>query len=85
MSEPDEVTLADPADAYTFTVGMPLVLDNGALRRATWRDRVRRRLRRLLWWREARSEVSAIDHGAGSVTLVPLRWSWRRWRWERVA
>lgn len=43
---------------------------------------VHRAWRRLTWWRWPVSKVSAVDAVAGRITLVALRWSWRRWRWE---
>jgi hypothetical protein len=66
----------------------PIIWDakHQTLRRATWFERVRCRLaRRFLWWREGRWETTAIDTKAGTCTVEALRWSWRRWRWERVA
>jgi len=35
------------------------------------------------WWRP-RTVVVAIDHRLGGVTVGDERWSWRRWRWERM-
>lgn len=82
---PTTLTLASAGDADNFTLGQPMVMTmSGALRRQTWIDRLRRWISRLLWWREARSIVVDIDHDSGSVTVAPLRWSWRRWRWVRA-
>lgn len=83
MSEPDIVTLADRSDTRNFTRGQPLVMTRGRLVPETWRHRLARRIGRLLWWRQPRSEVIAIDREAGTVTMTALRWSWRRWRWVR--
>lgn len=52
----------------------------GHRRRRRWRAFVRR----ITWWRRARTEVVAIDHEAGTITLATLRWSWRRWGWVRT-
>jgi hypothetical protein len=74
------------ASARNFRVGMAIVYDDkaGVLRRETWHDRLRARLRRrLLWWRQVRYETIAVDVAAGRMTQVRLRWSWRRWRWLR--
>jgi hypothetical protein len=73
--------------SYTFRRGPTLMWDDkrGTLRRETWRDRLRRRLSRVLWWRQPHCVVTALDGGPGVVTVEALRWSWRRWRWERAA
>ncbi|HKP06810.1 MAG TPA: hypothetical protein VJU58_06115 [Microbacterium sp.] len=88
-SEP--VTLADPVDAYNFHVGQPVHLTwsaAGGVRRATrWevlRDRVAARLLHWTRWLRPRTVTAAVDVEAGAITLCTERWSWRRWRWERV-
>lgn len=80
-------------DTHRFHPGHTYVeVDPGSpwfrLRRATrlelarfWlRDRWQSATRR---WRP-RTVCAAVDHEAGSITLVTERWSWRRWRWERA-
>ncbi len=80
-----EIVTLKPEDARNFNVGMALVYDEPArrFRRETWRDRARRRLRRLLWWSQVRHETIAVDVARGSITQVALRWSWLRWCWVR--
>jgi hypothetical protein len=82
MSEPTVVTLADRDDVYTFRSGDPLACTTGL--EAPRLPRLPRWVRRLTWWRQTRYTVDAVDVAAGKLGLVRLRWSWRRWRWERV-
>ncbi len=86
------MTLTDARDAYSFHVGMPVhtfvVGEHGGLVPATRRQRARlwirdRWLGATRWFRP-RTVISAVDRQAGSVSLVDERWSWRRWRWERI-
>lgn len=74
----ESITLASPSDAYNFRAGELVYLDRSL------RGRLRRFLRRVLWWRQHRVVVSAVDVAAGTVTLSSLRWSWRHWEWVRV-
>jgi len=78
-------------EADSFTVGRVVVmqsLDGGR----TWRTlrgwrllafRARQRAHDLTRWWRPRLVVTAI--ASGIVTLSEERWSWWRWRWERVA
>lgn len=80
------LTLSERTDAFSFHPGMPCVMNpDGSLRPATRMERVKFRIaaawRRVTWWRQHRVVVGAVDHEAGSVTMVSLRWSWRRWKW----
>jgi hypothetical protein len=79
----ETVKLADKTDAYNFTKGLDFVLDNATWRPVRWTDRLRWRVRELLRL-HTYSRVVDIDHKSGIVTLEVVRWSWLRWRWERV-
>jgi hypothetical protein len=76
-----------PADAHNFHIGCEYVFEHGRLltgpRLAWWR--IRQFARHWTRWWRPRTVCSAIDRDAGVVTMVKERWSWRRWRWERVA
>lgn len=77
----------EPEDARHFTVGRVVVIEHGIVLRG-WRLRlyvVRHHLRRCTRWWRPRTVVTAVDVEAGVVALVTERWSWRRWRWERVS
>ena len=86
-----QLTLANAVDARHFAAGDPIrlaTLDGGEFRRATRFERAHARLcdawqSATRWWR-LRSVVSAVDRNAGTVEVYLERWSWRRWRWERV-
>lgn len=67
------------SQARNYRVGMRI--DNP---RRSVRARLRRLWRRVTWWRWPPSIVRAIDVEAGVIELQSTRWSWRRWRWERV-
>lgn len=78
------VTLPHLDDAYSFYVGQELVLDNtsGRLRPQTRGERLKARLKALLWWRQPRGQVTEVDAEAGVVTLRAQRWSWLHWGWR---
>lgn len=79
---PVEITLALVADAYTFRRGDPVCCVEGI---EPPRLPILRRLwRRLTRWRQSRYEVDSVQVAAGKLGLVRMRWSWRRWRWERA-
>lgn len=81
--EPVEITIASPTDAYTFRRGDPVCCVEGI--EPPPRVPILRRLwRRLTWWRQTRYEVDSVQVAAGKLGLVRMRWSWRRWRWERA-
>ncbi|MGE5801577.1 MAG: hypothetical protein ACM358_04930 [Gemmatimonadota bacterium] len=79
-------------EARNFIVGETVVLrstDGGR----TWRKltgwrlvayHVRRRAHDWTRWWRPRDVVSAVDAEAGVITIRTERWSWRRWRWERI-
>lgn len=87
------VNLVTPAAEYHFHQGRTYVeIDPGGprfiLRPATRRERARlwlrdRWLSATRWWRP-RTVCAAVDVEAGVVSMATERWSWRRWRWERV-
>jgi hypothetical protein len=81
-----EIDLADPVDAHHFYMGAEYVFEHGRLltgwRLHWWRAR-QFAIRRTRWWRP-RTVCSAIDRKRGRITLTMERWSWLRWRWERV-
>lgn len=86
----ETITLATATDTYNFRVGQPvtLVYSDGQFRVATRWERLRMRLgdswrKWTRWWRP-RTVCSEIDREAGSITMEMQRWSWRRWRWERM-
>lgn len=83
IEESIEATLADPAEAYTFTVGSPVRCLSGMEPPPRF-PLLARAWRRLTWWRQPRYEVDAIDVALGKLGLVRMRWSWLRWRWERA-
>lgn len=72
------IELANPGDARAFRRGMPLHITAPS----GWLSRL---ILRLTRWRRPRFIVVAVDTKHGSVCLREERWSWRRWRWERVA
>lgn len=77
-----------PEHAYNFPVGVAVAINMHARRIAGWRLALwhmgQLALRLTRWWRP-RTVVSAVNHKTGTITLVDESWSWRRWRWERVA
>lgn len=79
----DLITLGDPNDAANFRAGMSVTrsYSSSGLGRF-WR--LRAFALRCTQWFRPRSVVTAIDERAGTITLERQRWSWRRWRWERV-
>lgn len=81
-----EVELATCTDSHNFSIGMQMrfAMWRGQLVRERWYHRFawHRIRRRLLWWRYPPAIVSHVDHEHGVVTLSPMRWSWRRWKWE---
>lgn len=94
MSDGAHLLNIDNVDARAFSVGQPVMLSPdpdqpGGWRYATRWDRLR------VWfgdlWRSATSRfrtrrvVANVDLRAGAITIASERWSWRRWRWERVA
>lgn len=81
----------DPNEARHFAAGKPVVIRvgaDGSVRKIVgWRllvHRVRSKLQYWTAWHRLRSVVIAIDRPSGRVTVGLERWSWRRWRWERV-
>lgn len=72
----DEIISVKPEDARNFRIGMTLVWPRRR-RLYWWLMRVTR------WWRP-RIAVTAINVETGTITNGIERWSWRRWRWERV-
>ena len=89
MSE-ERCALASKSDTYNFCVGQPVILRWDGMylvpmtRRQVFAVRVRDAFRRWTrWWRH-RDVVSAVNHNTGVITIARERWSWRRWRWERI-
>jgi hypothetical protein len=86
-------TLADGQDSvFNFGVRQEFVWDDsvtGCLRPPTRWERIKLRVapiaRRWTRWLRPRNIVSRIDYESGSITVDVERWSWLRWRWERVA
>jgi hypothetical protein len=81
----------DPNEARMFAAGKPVLLRvgaDGSVRKIVgwrlWLHRVRAKLQDLTAWRRLRAVVVAIDRRSGRVQVGLERWSWRRWRWERV-
>lgn len=72
------IELANPGDARFLHRGMPIQITGPS----SWLSRL---ILRLTRWRRPRFIVVAVDTKHGSVCLREERWSWRRWRWERVA
>ncbi len=80
-----EIRTVDPAALFNIRDGTVMTFVEGRtlIRRSTWTERARYRLRRAikwaLWWRETRYVVIAASDGV--VTVDSQRWSWRRLRW----
>lgn len=74
-------------DEYRFRLGPPLELraDGTLVRVSRVRVWLREAWRHLTWWRHPRMRVAQICADEGRITMEPVRWSWRRWRWERDA
>lgn len=83
-----ELLTVEPADTRNFRVGREYVFDKHGRLLTGWRLgwwRIRQfAIHYTRWWRP-RTVCSAIDRERGVITMSEERWSWRRWRWERVA
>lgn len=87
----DKITVID-LDAHNFRVGMAVECSmddvvamyraRGSIGRAF--VRLRRRLRRWTRWWRVQTVTTMVDLNTGTITLGQERWSWRRWRWERL-
>ncbi len=81
------IRTVDPAALFNIPEGTVMTFVDGRtlIRRSTWTERARHRLRRAikraLWWRETRYVVIAASDGV--VTMAGERWSWLRLRWLR--
>lgn len=73
------ITLVDQGAVRNFVRGDRFVFFGNRWHRARWYHGL---WKRLTWWRQPRHIVTAIDVARGMVTVTPMRWSWRRWRWE---
>lgn len=79
------IRTVDPAALLNIPDGTVMTFVDGraSIRRSTWTERARHRLRRALkralWWRGTRYVVIAVSDGV--VTVDSQRWSWRRLRW----
>lgn len=88
MAQRETVTLATATDTYNFTRGHTYMWTRRGVRRRTgwWAFEYAIRdffVSMTRWWRP-RLVCSEIDREAGSITMEMQRWSWRRWRWERM-
>lgn len=89
--EREVVTLADAHDTWNFRVGDPVQMvwcSDGQLRRPTRWQRLTMAVGDWLRWRtrwfRPRTVCSEIDRAEGRIVMQGERWSWRRWRWERM-
>jgi len=73
-----DLKLTNPDDARNFRYSPPRFLDRGRF------GRLRMFALHCTRWFRPRTVVTAIDESTGIVTCERERWSWRRWRWERM-
>jgi hypothetical protein len=79
------ITLAHKDDAYNFSVGITMMLDDdGLLVPLTWWRRLLCRWGWITTRFHSRSMITNVDNVNGTITVKRMRWSWLKWKWVRL-